>query len=571
VSNNEEPDPAEATEAFVDPRLILGPLLRHVDETSAVIWVETSVAAQVAVRSGERSWSAHTFTAHGHHYALIDVVDLRPGESLPYTVEVDGEEVWPPVGSIHPPSRIRALDYRRPLTLAYGSCRTSVAHDAAGNRKHGIDALRAMSLRMMGQPESEWPDMVLFLGDQVYADETSSAMREFITGRRSLDEAPGEELKDYEEYAHLYRLAWRDSVNRWLLSTLPSAMIFDDHDIRDDWNTSAVWRQQMADTSWWRDRIVGGLGSYWVYQHLGNLSPSDRDRDPVWQHVTRSDGEAGEDVGDFLAAFAEKADAQPDSYRWSYARDLGRNRLLMVDSRAARVLEEDSREMLDAAEMEWLDAQLRGDHDHVLIGTSLPFLLPAGMHHLEAWDEAVAAGAWGLRWRKAGELIRQGADLEHWAAFQDTFQRVATMAREVVTGERGTAPATVMFLSGDVHHSYLAEVDLPEPSASGRIMQAVCSPIRNPMPRFMRFAVAALAYGFAWPAGQGVARSAKVPEPPFRWRISKGPWFSNSIATVRLEGRSMQLCWEKPSLPRDNNAQPELEPVCTVDVTPTDR
>ena len=86
---------------------------------------------------------------------------------------------------------------------------------------------------------SRWPDLVLFLGDQVYADETTDEMQEFIESRRSIEEPPWTELKDYEEYAHLYKLAWSDPANRWLLSTLPSAMIFDDHDIRDDWNTSA--------------------------------------------------------------------------------------------------------------------------------------------------------------------------------------------------------------------------------------------------------------------------------------------------------------------------------------------
>ncbi len=55
-------------------------------------------------------------------------------------------------------------------------------------------------------------------------------------------------------------------------------MIFDDHDIRDDWNTSWTWREEMDDTSWWRLRIVSGLGSYWVYQHLGNLSAADTRR-----------------------------------------------------------------------------------------------------------------------------------------------------------------------------------------------------------------------------------------------------------------------------------------------------
>ncbi len=124
---------------------------------------------------------------------------------------------------------------------------------------------------------------MLFLGDQVYADDTSDEMKAFIEQRRDPSEAPWYELQDYEEYAHLYRLAWDDPANRWLLSTLPSAMIFDDHDIRDDWNTSATWRAQMEATDWWHDRVVGGLASYWVHQHLGNLSPAERAADPLWQ------------------------------------------------------------------------------------------------------------------------------------------------------------------------------------------------------------------------------------------------------------------------------------------------
>ncbi len=39
---------------------------------------------------------------------------------------------------------------------------------------------------------------------------------------------------------------------RWLLSTVPSCMIFDDHDVIDDWNTSAAWLADMRATDWWR-------------------------------------------------------------------------------------------------------------------------------------------------------------------------------------------------------------------------------------------------------------------------------------------------------------------------------
>lgn len=59
--------------------LVLGPLLRHVAETTATIWVETASAGRVEVRADGRSWATATFGAHGHHYALVLVEGLEPG------------------------------------------------------------------------------------------------------------------------------------------------------------------------------------------------------------------------------------------------------------------------------------------------------------------------------------------------------------------------------------------------------------------------------------------------------------------------------------------------------------
>ena len=264
------------------PTLLLGPLVRSVEATSAAVWVETDTACQVRITAGDVEAVAPTFAVHGHHYALVIVDGLPTGEATPYQVHLDETGVWPLPDSPFPPSVLATMDPEKPLRLAFGSCRTSVPHDAEGNATHGVDALRAYALRMAGlsrsdqDPEGQqvrWPDMVLFLGDQVYADETTEPMREFIASRRSLDEPPWDELKDYDEYAHLYKIAWSDPAIRWLLSTLPSAMIFDDHDVRDDWNTSLTWRRQMEATSWWHERIVSGLASYWVYQHLATSPP----------------------------------------------------------------------------------------------------------------------------------------------------------------------------------------------------------------------------------------------------------------------------------------------------------
>ena len=569
--------------------LVLGPLLRHVGEHTAAIWVETADPATVTVTAGEHTASSRTFGVHGHHYALVSLDGLEKGTKTPYRVESDGELVWPLEDSIYPDSVIPTLDHDKPLRMAFGSCRTSVSHDQGGNTLHGVDALRAYALRMAGVTDADhdddpdpgpgrrWPDLVLFLGDQVYADETSTEMRTFIEARRDVEEPPWTELKDYAEYAQLYKIAWSDPVNRWLLSTLPSAMIFDDHDIRDDWNTSQTWKDEMESTDWWHDRIVSGLASYWVHQHLGNLSPEERERDEIWKQIAGHTGDDELDASDLLDEFSDRADQEPSSYRWSFTHDLGdQARLVVIDSRAARVLDPEHRSMLDESELAWLDDQLVGDVDHLLIGTSLPFLLTPGLHYVEAFVESLAGGSWGERWMRTGEKMRQASDLEHWAAFQDSFQKVTRMVLEVARGQRGRAPRTVTFLSGDVHHSYVSEARSSrkaahrQPAQRSRIVQAVCSPIRNRMPRKQRFLAAAAAYWIAGPIGRLMARSAKVPTAPLRWGLMEGPWFDNNLATLEVKPDGLRMWWATGKVEGDVHHRPRLVTVADVMVDAPD-
>jgi phosphodiesterase/alkaline phosphatase D-like protein len=544
--------------------LVLGPMLRYTDETCSSVWVETAMDAEVSVHADGRAWRARTFAVHGHHYALVDVDGLGPGAVLPYEVRIDGTTVWPEPESDFPAPVIATLTPERRLRMAWGSCRTSVDHDAEGNRLHGIDAMRTFALALRGD-ESLRPDLLLLLGDQVYADVTTKPMQDFIRSRRDIDEPPGKELKDYEEYAHLYDLAWSDDANRWLLSTVPSAMIFDDHDVRDDWNASLDWKKSMEATSWWHGRIVAGLASYWVYQHIGNLSPAERAEDEIWRRVLAHEGPGELDIGDALDAFADRVDREPRTYRFSYRRDFGDIRLVVVDSRAARDLTPTARALVDATEWEWLDAQLEGGIRHLLVATSLPFLLPIGLHHVESWDEAISQGAWGRFAAKIGERLRQLVDLEHWAAWQNSFQALARVLTDIADGRRGPAPETLMVLSGDVHFSYIAEVDR---SDGGRIVQAVCSPVRNPLPIAMRWFSVVMSYGLARPIGAIVARSTKVPDPPFEWSTVKGPWFDNNLSVLQDTPTGLELTWHKGVVEDGDERHPRIEEVSRVVVGP---
>ncbi|MER7184741.1 alkaline phosphatase D family protein [Streptomyces hyaluromycini] len=536
--------------------LRLGPLLRYTDGSSATVWVEASRPCTAEVRCADGAGgTARTFQVAGHHYALVPVTGLTPGTSPSYDVLLDGTHVWPLPGSPFPPSVIRSPAAGAGLDVVLGSCRWA-APPADGHDPVGPDALDSLAARIAAGGQR--PDVLLLLGDQVYADETSAATRHWLAARRDLAEAPGAEVADYEEYTRLYHESWLDPEVRWLLSTVPSCMIFDDHDVIDDWNTSAAWLAGLRATPWWQERLLSGLMSYWVHQHLGNLSPADLAADPVYAAV-RSAPDGTEE----LRAFAAGADADPASVRWSYRRDFGRVRLLMVDTRAARVLDEQSRAMLDPGEAEWLREQAldgRESYDHLLVGTSLPWLLPHLIHDVEAWDAALCRGERGARWAEFGERLRRAADLEHWAAFPESFAELAALFAR--TGSGPGAPASICVLSGDVHHAYVAEPAWPAGAApDSRVLQLTCSPVHNSVPATIR-----VGFRFGWSAlarflGRRFARHGRCARPPVTWRKRGGPWFGNQLMTLTLHGRSARLRLERAR--RDGTLETVEESVLT--------
>ena len=527
------------------PELVLGPLLRHVGETDATVWVETDSACRVEILG----CSARTFEVQGHHYALVHVTGLRPGPPVPYEVALDGERVWPALDG-WPASTIRPLDPEAPVTLAFGSCRVGVPHTephvlTKDEHPEGreVDALLALALRLRDSDAADWPELLLMLGDQIYADEVSPGTKEFIAARRDPEVPPGNQIADFEEYCHLYQESWGHEHMRWLLSVVPTAMIFDDHDVHDDWNTSRDWVRMARGEGWWDRRIVGGFASYYVYQHLGNLSPDALEEDGTWRALREAEG----DAWPLLQEFGWWADRDVAGTRWSFCRELGRTRVVMVDSRAGRVLDPGGRSMVDPGEWEWIERHATGDVDHLVIGTSLPLFLLEGLHWAEAWNEAVCDGAWGRTAARVGEAIRQGADLEHWAAFRKSFERMGELLGEVAAGRRGGTPASVVVLSGDVHHAYLCEVGFrPGSGVRAPVWQVVCSPFRNPLGRNERRGILAAASPLAGRMTRALARAAGVPDPPVGWRLAHDePWFDNQVGTLRLEDRRAEVTLEK--------------------------
>jgi hypothetical protein len=473
----------------------------------------------------------------------VHVTGLPDEGATPYTVTLDGEGAWPPPDWAWPQSCARTVGDDHGLRICFGSCRCTypneppwtLTKDQDGEgREH--DALRALAVRMRDSDPDEWPHLLLMLGDQVYADEIAPDTERFIRARRDPDVEPGLQIADFEEYCHLYREAWSEPAVRWLLSTVPTAMIFDDHDVIDDWNISRDWVAKARAQGWWNDRIVGAFMSYWCYQHLGNLSPEDREEDECYRAVRAADG----DGGPIVREFAFRADREVSGARWSYRRDIGRTRIVVMDSRAGRVLEPGSRSMVDAEEWDCIEEWSRGDFDHLLMATSLPVFLARGAHYLEAWSERLCDGAWGHVASRLGERLRTGLDLEHWAAFGDSLRALERLLENVARGEMsgdGRPPGSIVLLSGDVHHAYIAEAAFASGQAPAPVYQAVCSPLRNPLNARERRAIRLAMTPAAERVGRVLARAAGVEAETLTWRVTDGPWFDNQIATLDLDGR----------------------------------
>jgi hypothetical protein len=216
--------------------------------------------------------------------------------------------------------------------------------------------------------------------------------------------------------------------------------------------------------------------------------------------------------------------------------------------------------MLGDREFSWLEEQVNDgidQLDHLLLGSSLPWLLPPAIGDLQSVNE-IAAARPGRRGRLA-EKVRQAADFEHWAAFLRSFLRLSDLIVAAASRE-SDGPATISVLSGDVHHSYAARAVLPGP-ATTRVHQLVCSPVHNYVPMFVK-----PAFRLGWSrrlarvTRRYARRNGSAPL-PITWSNLSGPLFGNTIATLIATGRSAEVLFEQP---RDNG---ELAEVARISLT----
>jgi hypothetical protein len=111
---------------------------------------------------------------------------------------------------------------------------------------------------------------------------------------------------------------------RRVLANIPTYMIFDDHDVTDDWNLTREWREQVWNSPGGRRMVANALAAYWAFQGWGN-APDDFD-DRLIEVIQAGPGDARFDRA--LWSFD----------RWSYLAPTGPP-ILVLDTRTQRAFD----------------------------------------------------------------------------------------------------------------------------------------------------------------------------------------------------------------------------------------
>lgn len=245
------------------------------------------------------------------------------------------------------------------------------------------------------------------------------------------------------------------------LAHFPCYMIFDDHDITDDWNLSADW-ESTAYGHPFSKRIVGNaLIGYLLFQAWGNAPETFRDVmslvDGLLQPPSREgflNEERHKNLIDEVLQFSD----------WSYTLDTN-PRLVVLDTRTRRWRSEVSRTrpsgLMDwEALMEFQQAVM--GQDAVVVVSATPMF---GVKLIEVIQRIFTFFGRPLV-----------VDAENWMAHKGSAKVLFN-----IFSHSGT-PQNFVILSGDVHYSFVYDVRLLRKRNSPRIWQITSSGIKNEFP-----------------------------------------------------------------------------------------
>ncbi len=291
----------------------------------------------------------------------------------------------------------------------------------------------------------------------------------------------GVHLADYAEYAAAYEQAWAVHGARRGLAHLPNYMIFDDHEVTDDWNADAGWlacvHSKRDPLRMWPHTMTDALAAYWLYQGWGNLAPAVAAADPRVQILERARHQGHDALPELRRLIHDRAVAptakqatpaqRGAQLAWHFRVPTPGTPFLVLDLRTDRDVHGSGG--MSKARLDWLETALRAARTRsAFIVLPVPLLMPAplvfAMQH--PWVGALATGA------DSTDEFRRKSDIEHpvsnlvWAQFRDLLQRLQ---------RAGSSLRTLAIVSGDIHFSCNLDGQLPDSKQGPRLVQLISS------------------------------------------------------------------------------------------------
>ncbi|WOT05550.1 alkaline phosphatase D family protein [Shewanella youngdeokensis] len=267
---------------------------------------------------------------------------------------------------------------------------------------------------------------------------------------------PANELRWQKQWQHLADFQTGLPQVRRLFAHIPTYMIFDDHDVTDDWNLTAKWEQGAYGHPFSKRIIGNALIAYTLFQGLGNAPKIfDAEIKPQLDALFNPPMQITHDaLIDTLLKFEH----------WHYSLDT-QPKLMVLDTRTRRWRSESSlgkpSGLMDWEALMEFQTQLV-DQPNVIIVSPAPMY---GVKLIEIIQKmATFLGA---------SLL---VDAENWMAHRGTANTLLSIFQHRKT------PDQFVILSGDVHYSFSYDISIRFRNAGPAIYQITCSGIKNQFP-----------------------------------------------------------------------------------------
>ncbi len=532
-------------------------MLRRVDEDRMVVWAISSEPCDLSLVLFNASGPVSQLTQHNRFFQIGE-------QAFVWLLEVTQDALFQAGNRYSYDLRFASDSHnqkwqneKKPLlygtdaqfSFCYQSTLTNVLHGSC-RKPHfkGNDALLEADKLLQQEIEggNARPDLLLFTGDQIYADDVAGPMLQAIQQvighlklfDESLEGAVVEDSAALRQHEHnfyqrqqilpqiatntalsklffgakkkpvftsinaqnhlisvaevmaMYILCWSDSMWNYVkfdssqisqefqslfdhekevitafsqnlvkirraIAHLPTLMIFDDHDVTDDWNLTRGWENEVYHHPLSRRMIGNTLIAYWLCQGWGNAPEHFKDIESFAKQVFTRQG---------LAKHDELINILYEHEHWHFNLET-QPPLYVMDTRTRRWRSESSNQKPSGL-MDW---EALCEFQQAIIGKPSVIVVSAapiyGVKAIEAIQKVFTFFGRALT-----------VDAENWMAHKGTANVILNIFRHVKT------PPEFIILSGDVHYSFVFDVRLRFRRNSPHITQFTCSGLKNAFP-----------------------------------------------------------------------------------------